>query len=162
MTGDFFNKLRQRHSTYALGIVTLELEIINFSSVTEIKRIACKLSFENQLFGYIHYSTEININLLLNTCNFHCRFRFTFSKNCSLRKRKRCILEKLNFKISQGSMSQDLPIFVGLTLNCFCRPCCYQWVILSIILHILNTQKDVSFFSRKGEPSVLDIYFKNN
>ena len=37
------------------------------------------------------------------------------------------------------------PIFTGLTLNCFNRACYYQWVILSIILLILITQKDVSF-----------------
>ena len=29
----------------------------------------------NQLFGYIHYLTEINVNLLLNTCKFHRKFR---------------------------------------------------------------------------------------
>ena len=48
------------------------------SSETESKRIVCNLPFENQLFGYIHYCTEIseiNINLLPNTCNFHRKFR---------------------------------------------------------------------------------------
>ena len=69
-----------------------------------------------------------------------------------------CILEKLNFKISPGVMAPDPhsvlaplaldPIFAGLTLNCFRQAC--QWVILSIILRILTSQKDVSFFSRKG------------
>ena len=44
---------------------------INISSAaTESKRIACNLPFENQLFGYIHYCTEININLLLAACVF--------------------------------------------------------------------------------------------
>ena len=35
---------------------------------------------ENQLFEYmyIHPCTETNVNLLLNTCNFHCKFRFIF------------------------------------------------------------------------------------
>ena len=33
----------------------------------------------NQLFGYIHYLTEINVNLLLKTCNFHRKFRLIFS-----------------------------------------------------------------------------------
>ena len=36
---NIFDKLRHRHSTYALGIVTLKLEIITFSSVTDSKRI---------------------------------------------------------------------------------------------------------------------------
>ena len=38
-----------------------------------------QFAFENQLFEYIHYCTETNANLLLNTCNFHCKFRFSFS-----------------------------------------------------------------------------------
>ena len=35
--------------------------------------------FENQLFEYINYDIGINVNLLLNTCNFHRKFRFIFS-----------------------------------------------------------------------------------
>ena len=31
------------------------------------------------IFEYIHYYTETNVNLLLNTCNFHSKFRFIFS-----------------------------------------------------------------------------------
>ena len=38
-----------------------------------------QFTFENQLFEYIHYCTETNVNLLLNICNFHCKFRFIFS-----------------------------------------------------------------------------------
>ena len=33
-----------------------------------------QLTFEN-----IHYLTEINVNLLLNKCNFHRKFRLIFS-----------------------------------------------------------------------------------
>ena len=66
-----------------IATAAFNLEIINVSSATESKRIACNLPFENQLFGYIHYCTEININLLLNTCNFHRKFRFIFSLNLS-------------------------------------------------------------------------------
>ena len=72
-----------------------------------------------------------------------------------------CILEKLNFKISRGSMHPDPPsvlaplalntTFARLTMNCFRRACYYQWVILSIILRILRTQKDVPFLSRKRD-----------
>ena len=39
--------------------------------------IVCNLPFEKQLFGYIHYCTEISeidINLLPNTCNFIVTF----------------------------------------------------------------------------------------
>ena len=71
-----------------------------------------------------------------------------------------CILEKLNFKISRGSMLSDRPsvlaplalnpIFAGLTLNCFCQACCYQWVILSIILRILRWLEIVSWRARPG------------
>ena len=74
--------------------------------------------------------------------------------------RKMCNLEKLKFKISGGSMPPEPPNvfapsaidtnFAGLTLDCFRRSCYYQSVILSIILRSLITQKDVSFFSRKG------------
>ena len=80
-------------------------------SATESIRIVCNLLFENQLFGYTRYCTEIseiNINLLPNTCNFYCKFRFIFCY-ISLRMPKMCILEKLNFKISQGSMPPDPP-----------------------------------------------------
>ena len=38
-----------------------------------------QLKFENQLSGYIHCFTEINVNLLLNTSNFHRKFRIIFS-----------------------------------------------------------------------------------
>ena len=41
-------------------------------------------------------------------------------------------------------------IFARLTLNCFRRACYFQSVILSIIICILHTQKDVSSLSRKG------------
>ena len=60
------------------------------------------------LFGYIHYCTEIseiNINLLPNTCSFHCKLR----RYISLRMRKMCTLEKLNFKISHGEHASGPP-----------------------------------------------------
>ena len=81
-----------------------------------------------------------------------------------------CTLEKLNFKISRGSILPDLPsifaasaldmIFAGLTLKYF-RPACYfQSVILSAISRILRTKKIFLFSVEKGAPSVLyrDIY----
>ena len=157
LTGDIFDKLRQRYLT--IRTWDSDTRIRNISSATESKRIVCNLPFENQLFGYIHYCTEIseiNINLVPNTCSFHRKFR----RYISLRMHKMCTLEKLNFKISRGSMPLDPPsvvapsaldtIFAGLTMNCFRRACYFQSVILSIILRILRTQKDVSFLSRKG------------
>ena len=69
-------------------------------------------------------------------------------------------LEKLNFKISRESMPPHPPsllvpsaldtIWAGLTLDCFRRAGYFQSVILTMILRILRTQKDVSFLSRKG------------
>ena len=140
LTGDIFDKLRQRYSTIRTWDSDTRIGII--SSATESKIIVCNLPFENQLFGYIHYCTEIseiNINLLPNTCSFHRKFRGYIS----LSMRKTCSLEKLNFP---GSMPPDPPsvlapsvldtIFAGLTLNCFRRACYFQSVILSIILRI--------------------------
>ena len=144
------DKLRQQHSTYAFGIATLESEIFNISSATKAKGL--QLTFENQLF-------ETNTNLLLNTCNFRRKFRFLFSlilskntQNLHFREAKfqnfpgehvpgpRCVL----------APSVLHPIFAGPTLNSFCQACYYyQWVIFSLILRILITQKHFSFFTRK-------------
>ena len=131
-------------------------------SVTESKRIVYNLPFENQLFGYIHYCTEIpeiNINLLPNTCNFHRKIRFIFSLRLS-KNGQNVHFREAKFQNFPGEHVPDSPsvlassalhiIFAGLTLNCFRRACYFQWVILSIILRILRTQKDVSFLSRKG------------
>ena len=73
-----------------------------------------------------------------------------FFRYISLRMRKMCTLEKLNFKISRGTMPSDLPsllapsaldtIWAGLALNCFRLTCYFQSVILTIILRILYTQ----------------------
>ena len=80
-----------------------------------------------------------------------------------------CTLEKLNFKISRGSMPPDPPsilapsaldtISAGLILNCFRQAGYFQSVTLTSILRILRTQKDVSFLSRKGCTSrIVQIY----
>ena len=84
LTSDIFDKLRQRHSTIRTWDSDTRIGIISLA--TESKRIVCNLPFENQLFGYIHYCTEIseiNINLLPNTCNFHRKFWFIFSLHLS-------------------------------------------------------------------------------
>ena len=86
--------------------------------------------------------------------------------------RKMCILEKLNFKISRGSMPPDPPsvqapkaldnFFAGLTLNYFCRASVlFPRAIVSIVLRNLPAQKDLSFLSRKRCTFRIDIYFKD-
>ena len=118
---------RQRHSNTRTWDSDTRIGFGIISSATDSKRIVCNLPFENQLFGYIHYCTEISeikINLLPNTFNFHRNFR----RYTSLRMRKMCTFEKQNFNISRGSMPPDPPsvlvpsaldtIFAGLTLNC--------------------------------------------
>ena len=85
-----------------------------------------------------------------------------------------CTLEKLNFKISRGSMPPDPPsilassaldtIWAGITLNCFRRAGYFQSALLTMILRILRIQNDVSFLSRKGWTSRIVqryIYFKD-
>ena len=151
LTGDICDKLRQWHSTIRIWDSDARIGII--SSATVSKRTVCNLPFENKLFGYIHYCTEIseiNINLLPNTCNFHRKFQFIFFRFISLRMPKMCTLEKLNFPPSILAPSTLDIIFAGLTLKCFRRACYFQSVIVSIILCILRTQKNVSFLNRKG------------
>ena len=150
------DKLRQRHSTYALGIVTLKLEIITISSVTDSKRIETFRLKTNYLDIFITACPEIKINFLLDTCNFHRKFRFIFSLNLSeitqnvqLREAK---FQNFHGEHAPGSPYSVLapslldPISAGLTLKCFRWSCYYQWAIVSIILRILITQKHVSFF----------------
>ena len=120
---------------------------------------------ENQLFGYIRYCTEIP-EIKSICCQIHAIFTISvgsFFRYNFLKMGKMCILEKLNFKFSRGSMPPDPPVysrlrrsilFFGITLNCFRRACYYQWV-----LRMLRTQKDVSFLSRKGCTfSIVQIY----
>ena len=104
---------------YAIGIMTLELEIINniSSAVTESKRIACNLPFENQLFGYIYHCTEININLLPNTCNFHCKFWFIFSLNLS-ENMQNVHFREAKFQNFSGNIRPRLPPPVYSDLEC--------------------------------------------
>ena len=131
--------------------------IVNYKYfVSDRKQKNCNLQFENQLFEYIHFCTEININLLQNTCNFNRKVSVHFFVNCLREYAKMCILEKLNFKIPRGSMPPNPPsvlapsaldpISAGLSLNCFRQIYYYQWAIVNIILRFLIKQKHVSFF----------------
>ena len=79
--------------------MTLELEVIIFR-----QQPAKEKNCNNQLLEYINYCTEININLLLNTCNFWFVFSLILSENT-----QNVHLEKLNFEISRGSMPPDSP-----------------------------------------------------
>ena len=82
-----------------------------------------------------------------------------------------CILEKLNFKISRGSMSLDPLVYSRLCARSYFCLTNSELLLPGLLLpmgnitfSILITQKDVSFFSvEKGAPSVLyrDIYFKD-
>ena len=143
LTSDIFDKLRQRHST--IRTLDSDTRIGIISLATESKRIVCNLPFENQLFGYIHYCTEIseiNINLLPNTCNFHRKFWFIFSLHLSEN------AQNVHFREARFQSFPDPPsalapsaldtIFAGLTLNCFRRVCYFQSVILSIISHTVT------------------------
>ena len=129
---------------YALGIATPELEL--FRQGQKAKEL------------YATYCTkisEININLLSNTCSFHRTFRFLFSLHLS----ENVHFRKAKFQNFPGEHTPGPPSllapsalhtnFGGLTLNCFRRAYYFKSVILSIILRILRTQKDVSFLSRK-------------
>ena len=131
------------------------------SSATESKRIVWNLPFENRLFGYIHYCTEIpeiNISLLPNTCNFHRKFWFIFLLHLS-ENVQNVQFRETKFQNFPGEHAPGPPtvlapsvldtIFAGITLNCLRWARYYQWVLLSIILDILRTQKDV-LLSRKG------------
>ena len=77
-----------------------------------------------RIFPLLHWN-KLSI-CCLNTCNFHRKFRFTFAL-FSLS--QMCILEKLDFKISQGNLdpssvlapSDFNPNLAGPTLNCFRR-----------------------------------------
>ena len=159
MTGDIFDKLRQRHSTIRTWDSDTRIGII--SSATESKRIVCNLPFENKLFGYIHYCTEIseiNINLLPNTCNFHRKFHFF--RYISLKMRKNVHFREAKFQNFPGEHAPGPPQHT----RAFGAPYYFcqtnsEMLPPGVIVPIGNTQynntyltyaKNVSFLSRKG------------
>ena len=105
-----------------------------------------QLTSENQLFEYINYCTEINVNLLLNSCNFHRKFRFTFSlilsenaSNVHFREAK-----FQNVPPSALVLSTHDPIYAGPTLNCFrraCLTCMKSYLIEQTRLDLTSTEK---------------------
>ena len=137
---------------YALGIAKLELGII--------KQKNCNLSLKT------NYCTEIDINLLLNTCNFHRKFRFIFSLILSENAPNVHFREAKFQKFRGGVCPRTLPLpppsviapsalvpsFAGPTMGNSHYNITY-----------LNQTKTFFFFSlQKSPPSVLyiDIYFK--
>ena len=133
---------------YALGTATPELEL--FRQRQKAKELHAT---------YGTKISEINFNLLPNTCNFHRMFRFIFSLHLS-ENAKNVHFGEAKFQNFPGKHAPVSPSvlapsalhtsFARLTLKCFRRACYFQSVILRIILRILRTQKDVSFLSRKG------------
>ena len=97
------------------------------------------------LFGYIHYCTEIseiNINLLPNTCSFHRKFR----RYISLRMRKMCTLEKLNFKISRGSMAPDPLAYSCLRCSILFLPD-FELFLPGLLFPIGNTRYNITYLT---------------
>ena len=129
------------------------------SSATESKIIVCNLPFQNQLFGYIHYCTEIpeiNINLLPNTCNFHRKFRFIFSLNLSEN------AQNVHFREAQvqnfpGKHAPGPPLC---TRYYFCRNSS-ELLPSGLLLPMDDTQYNITYLTyinfsvEKGAPSVL-------
>ena len=118
---------------------------------------------------WVYILASVLADILSNTCNFHRKFRFILPLHLS-ENAQNVHFREAKFQNFPGEHAPGPPtvlapsaldtIFVGLTLNCFRRACYYQWVILSIILRILPTQKDVSFLSRKRVhlPYYTEIY----
>ena len=83
--------------------------------------------------------------------------------------RKMCILEKLNFKISRGTMPPDPLVYERQRRSILFLPdyelllpgLLFPRAIVSIVLRILPTQKDFSFLSKKRCTFRIDIYFKD-
>ena len=122
-----------------------------------------QLAFENQLFEYILYCTEIDINLLLKTYSFHRKFRFIFSLILS-ENAPNVHFREAKFQNFPGNSPRPppppppsvlapsalVPIFAGPTMGNSQYNITY-----------LNQTKTFSFFSlEKSAPSVLyiDIY----
>ena len=121
---------------YALGIATLELELLR-------QRQKAKELWAT----YCTEISEMNINLLPKTCNFHPKFRFIFSLHLS-ENAQNVHFREAKFQNLPGSMPPDPPsglapsaldtIFAGLTLNFFRRACYFQSV---------NTQYNITYLT---------------
>ena len=92
-------------------------------------------------FGYIHYCTEININLLLNTRSFHHKFRFIFSLNL-YENMQNVHFREAKFKNSPGSMPPDSTPLVYSIL--FCRTNS-ELLPPGLLLPMGNTQYNITY-----------------
>ena len=85
-----------------------------------------QLAFKKQSLDYIHYCTEISVNLLLNTCNFRCKFRFIFeliiSENAPNVHFREAKFQNFRGVHAFGPSVLDSTL-AGTTLNCFRRAC---------------------------------------
>ena len=128
--------------------------------MTDSKRIETFRLKTNYLDIPITACPEIKINFLLDTYNFHRKFRFIFSLNLS-EITQNVQLREAEFQNFPGehvpgspysvlAPSALDPISAGLTLKCFRWSCYYQWAIVSKILRILITQNHLFFFTSKG------------
>ena len=99
--------------------------------------------------------SEININLLPNTCNFHRNFRLIFSLHLS-ENVQNVHFREAKFQNFPGEHAPGAPtsllapsavdtIWARLALNCFRRAGYFQSVILTMILRVLRTQKGCFF-----------------
>ena len=107
-----------------------------------------EITFKNRLFEYILYCTEININLLLNTSNFHHKFQFVFSSILS-KNAPNVHFREAKSQNFQGTCPRTPLVLSHLQYLILFLPD-QQWVIITIILRILIAQKHFSIFTRKG------------
>ena len=90
----------------------------------------CNLLLKTNYLNISINEHETNVNLLLNTCNFHCTFWFIFSLILS-ENAPNVHFREAKFQNFQGEQNPDPfsvlapsaldPILAGPTLNCFRR-----------------------------------------
>ena len=123
------------------------------SSATESNKTVCNLPFENQLFGYIRYSTEnpeININLLPNTCNFHRKCRFIFSLHVS-ENAQNVHFREAQFQVFPGRHAPGPPPQCTRAFDaryCFCRTNS-DLLPSGLLLPRGNTQYNITYLTYK-------------
>ena len=157
LTGDIFDKLRQRCSTYALGIAYRDSRHSNWKLLTfHLQRQKAKELHETyrlkiSILGYIHYCTEININLLLNTCNqFYHKFRFIFSLNLSENTQNVHFREAKFQNFPEEHAPRPRSVLAALALHpifwYFCRTNS-ELLPPGLLLPMVNTQYDITYLN---------------
>ena len=152
----YINKAISSDWRYLRQIATAAFNLRTWDSHTRIrglfrqrqkaKKIVCALPFENQLFGYIHYCTEvpeININLLPNTCNFHRKFQFIFSLHLS-ENAQNMHFREAQFQNFPGAHAPDPS--PSCTRYYFCRNN-YELLPPGLLLPKDNTQYNITYLT---------------